>query len=122
MTAPRAYHERALALGLDPLAVAVGLVRTAEVPFTVYERDGEWSIGTGALGEIVVYWDEIRYRLGGAWRGEPAGDAPLRALARVLADLPLAGWRAYGVAAFELGPRLAGLPGPVSGEALVHLV
>ncbi|MCK9875558.1 salicylate synthase [Frankia sp. Ag45/Mut15] len=122
MTAPRAYHERALALGLDPLAAAVGLVRAAEAPFTVYEREGEWSIGTGVLSEIIVYWDEIRYRTGSTWRGEPVGDDPLRALARVLADLPFAGWRAYGVVGFELGPRLAGLPGPVSGEPLVHLV
>ncbi|EIV91083.1 salicylate synthase [Frankia sp. QA3] len=122
MTASLVYRERAVPFTGDPLAAAARLARGAEAPFTVYERDGEWCYGSGALAEIVLYWDEIRYRSGGGWRVEPVASAPLRALADVLATIPVADWRAYGWAGFELGPRTAGLPGPRSSEPLVHLI
>ena len=122
MTTPATYHERTLPAVDDPLAAAARFARQAAGPVTVYEQDGTWLCGSGALAEIVAHWDEVRYRGDGAWRVEPADGAPLRALAHVLADLPIAGWRACGWAGFELGPRVLGLPGPADPEPLVHLV
>jgi salicylate synthase len=122
VTAPLVYHERTVSFGGDPLAAAARLARSAQAPFAVYERDGAWCLGAGAVAEIVLSWDEIRYRTGGAWRVEPVGEAPLRSLAGVLAALPVAGWRAYGWAGFELGPRAHGLAGPRASEPLVHLI
>nr|WP_235947194.1 salicylate synthase [Candidatus Frankia alpina] len=122
MTASLGYHERTVPFTGDPLAAAARLARGTEAPFTVYERDGEWCYGAGALAEIVLSWDEIRHRSGGGWRAEPVGGAPLRALAGVLAGIPVAGWRAYGWAGFELGPRLGSLLDPGSPDPLVHLI
>ncbi|WP_274535180.1 salicylate synthase [Pseudofrankia asymbiotica] len=122
MTAPVVYRERTVAGVGDPLAAAARFARGAAAPVTVYEQDGEWRCGSGALAEIVLYWDEIRYRMDGGWRVEPVEGSPLRALARVLSVLPIADWRACGWAGFELGPRELGLPGPVSPDPLAHLV
>ncbi|WP_462202507.1 salicylate synthase [Frankia sp. CcWB3] len=122
MTAPVVYRERTVPLAGDLLAAAARFARHTAAPVTVYERDGEWHCGSGALAEAVVYWDEIRYRAGGDWRVELVDGAPLRTLARVLAALPVAGWRACGWAGFELGPRALGLPGPVIPDPLIHLV
>ncbi|OHV29632.1 MULTISPECIES: salicylate synthase [Pseudofrankia] len=122
MTAPVVYRERTVPGVGDPLAAAARFARGAAAPVTVYEQDGEWRCGSGALAEIVLYWDEIRYRTDGGWRVEPVEGSPLRALARVLSVLPIADWRACGWAGFELGPRELGLPGPVSADPLAHLV
>ncbi|WP_235489710.1 chorismate-binding protein, partial [Frankia sp. AvcI1] len=123
MTASVVYHERTVPLAGDPLAAAARFARHAAAPVSVYEHDGAWLCGSGVLAEIVLSWDEIRYRAGGEdWRVEAVDGAPLRVLARVLANLPVADWRAAGWAGFELGPRALGLPGPVGPDPLVHLV
>ncbi|MCM3925470.1 hypothetical protein ND748_27850, partial [Frankia sp. AiPs1] len=106
MTAPVIYHERTVPFAGDPLAAAARFARHAAAPVSVYEHDGVWLCGSGVLAEIVLSWDEIRYRVGGQdWRVEAVDGPALRVLARVLAGLPVADWRACGWAGFELGPR-----------------
>ncbi|GAA3804739.1 salicylate synthase [Streptomyces coacervatus] len=92
----------------NPLALIVRLVRSGLFdPYVVYERDGAWSLAGGSLASV---------RLG-------PGAHDLSEVEQRLATMPVAGWRAYGWAAFELGAALAGAdPGPGVGPDLLHLI
>ncbi|EFC79458.1 salicylate synthase, partial [Parafrankia sp. EUN1f] len=123
MTTRPDRHRRIIPFGQPPAAVAARLARAATGPFVVYERAGEWSFGAGVLAEIELRAHELRHRTGtGQWQVEPTGPAPLRQVAGLLAALDIAGWRAYGWAAFELSHLLAGLAVPAGDAPLLHLI
>ncbi|MCD5351436.1 salicylate synthase [Kineosporia mesophila] len=123
MSVPVGYQERTVPFGGDPIEASTRFARQAQGPVTVYEQDGAWLCGSGALAEVVLHWNEIRWWVDGlGWTSEPVGDEPLSRLAQVLAALPVPGWRACGWAGFELGPRAYGLAGPVTPDPLVHLI
>lgn len=106
----------------DPLLLGVGLTRKADGPFVLYERDKQWSFGSGAIFELVMYQHEIRVRLDSDWLTVPVGNDPLQCVAALLSDIPITGWRAYGWASFELGYLLHGLPDAVGTTPLLHLI
>lgn len=106
----------------DTLLLAVGLARNAEGPFVLYERGEQWTFGSGAIFELVMHQHEIRVRSSSGWITVPTGNDPLQRIAELLSDIPIAGWRAYGWASFELSYLLYGLPDTVGSAPLLHLI
>jgi salicylate synthase len=100
------YHEMGLPVAGDPLRIVAGLAGSGLFDqYVVYENGAEWSFAGRPLFEL---------RLPGV---------RLRSLAPVedfLAQVPVAEWRAYGWAAFELTHALAA--GYPVTEDLVHLM
>ncbi|MGI5455519.1 salicylate synthase [Streptomyces sp. CA-249302] len=100
------YRETRLPRTEDPLTLIMRLVCSGLFdPYVVYERDGAWSLAGGALASVRL--------------GPDAHD--LAEIEERFATMPVAGWRAYGWAAFELGPALAGLAPETDGD-LLHLI
>lgn len=118
------YDEVEVTFWDDPLIAGARLVDAGlSETFVLYERGGRWSLGLGALVEIVVDRHEVVRR--GTW-GEPLrvpwSASPLPAVAKLLDGLPLSGWRAYGWAAFELAYACAARHDLLADDRLLHLV
>jgi salicylate synthase len=119
---PQLYREIEVSAPHDPLLTAVRLARAHhQEVHLVYEAGATWTFCAGALAEIVVDQNHVHYTCGTerrsfAWRAQP-----LRAVAELLAALPLKDWRAYGWAAFELGRTRADGRQPGSAAPLLHL-
>ncbi|MGJ5893990.1 salicylate synthase [Streptomyces niveiscabiei] len=91
---PTAYLEARLPLQEDPLLLMARLVRSGLFdPYMVYESGTGWSLAGGILTSVRL-------------SGREAKD--LSTIAAQLAAVPVADWRAYGWAAFELGAALTG--------------
>lgn len=118
------YVEKSIPVTGDPLTAVTSLVsRGLHEDFVVYESDGEWSFASGVLAEITLDRRGVRLRPAGGdevarpWRGQP-----LPHVQRLLDELPIIGWRAYGWAAFELAHAKNGDVGDIGDEHLLHLV
>lgn len=122
MTVLASYLREHVDVIWDPLLLGVRLARKANGPFVLYERGEQWAFGSGAIFELVMYQHVIRVRSGSGWLTVPAGDDPLQRIAKLLSDVPIAGWRAYGWVSFELSYLLHGLPDAVGTAPLLHLV
>ena len=105
-TSRQSYLEKRLPLTEEPLCLMARLARSGLFDqYVVYENGSEWSFAGGALASVRL-------------------NADARDLAVVeerLAAVPVADWRAYGWATFELGAALAGAD---AGDAatLLYLV
>lgn len=118
------YHERALDIAIDPVAVAARLARTGGFDsHVVYEAGGCATFAGGALGEIVVdrlgattRWDTE------AEKWQPLDARPLDQVEDFLRGIPVKDWRAYGFAAFELGHLQAGRTHLAGDDTLLHLI
>ncbi|WP_238009494.1 salicylate synthase [Dactylosporangium sp. AC04546] len=112
-----------IALGTTPDALAAvgALARSASAPYLVYERDGRWHFATAPVAELRMDRHEIRLTTGDRTQVVPTGPQPLQQVADLLAGLPVAGWRAYGWAAFELSYLLHGRPAAAGDRTLLHL-
>ncbi|UNS99090.1 salicylate synthase [Streptomyces tubbatahanensis] len=117
----RRYLERELSLSLPPLHNAMRLVESLwpEGGHVVFERNGRYSVCGDLLGEVRLQSGRVRAWCDGVLVTDEEAVDPLRQLNACLRAFPLASWRAYGWAAFELGCALAGLP--VGDEPLAHL-
>ncbi|WLW50144.1 salicylate synthase [Streptomyces sp. YU58] len=125
MTEQQRYHEVTVPVSGDPMLHAARLARRGpHEQYVVYERQGEWSYCAGAEAELRLLRDHVHFRTGADTTSVPCTSDPLGQVHRLLDDLPIPGWRAYGWAAFELSYALAGLPEEaVPSEAvLLHLV
>lgn len=122
MTVLTDYHERMAPCLRDPLLLGVSLIRQASAPYVLYEERGDWSFGSGAVIEIVLTAAEIRYRHGPEWTTELVVGDPLQQVARILSEVDLVGWRAYGWIAFELSYLLHGQSASAGTEPVLHLV
>lgn len=122
MTVTASYLRENVHLVWDPLSHGVGLVRQATGQYVLYERCEQWSFGSGAIFELVMYRHEFHIRSGSGWLTVPVGDDPLQDVAMLLSDIPIAGWRAYGWASFELSYLLQGLVDSVGTAPLLHLI
>ncbi|MCX5377295.1 salicylate synthase [Streptomyces sp. NBC_00091] len=101
------YLEVRLPLREDPLLLMARLVRSRLFDqYVVYENGAGWSLAGGVLASVRL-------------SGHEAGD--LSQVGARLAEVPAAGWRAYGWVKFELGAVLAGAD-PDGTEALLHLI
>jgi salicylate synthase len=125
MAEQQRYHEITVPVSGDPMLHASRLARRGpHEQYVVYERQGEWSYCAGAEAEIKLLRDRVHVRRGADSTSVPCTDDPLGQVHRLLDDLPVAGWRAYGWAAFELSYALADLPEEhvPSEDVLLHLV
>ncbi|GAB0149416.1 hypothetical protein McPS_21560 [Marichromatium sp. PS1] len=120
--APRAYLEHRLRIVGEPLQLATRLAQAGlDDTLTLYERDGEWSLGIGVAARLDLNLERVRIRYDEETRSWPLEDFP-SAVEAALAALPFSGWRAYGMARFELARRFHGLPDADTRTELLQLV
>ncbi|MFC9930845.1 salicylate synthase [Streptomyces sp. NPDC127190] len=101
------YLEARLPLAEDPLLLMTRLARSRLFhPYVVYENQCHWSFAGGALATVRLTGRQARQ---------------LKRVGELLDRAPVADWRAYGWAAFELGAVLAGTA-PAGPEPLLHLI
>ncbi|MFF1925180.1 salicylate synthase [Streptomyces sp. NPDC058221] len=123
-TASRHYYETQLPLSEDPLLIAARLADSGlHESYVVYENGGSWSYAGGVRAELVLDRDGARLTQEGLPAAVlPWSDQPLRLVSRLLAQVEVPYWRAYGWAAFELSYAKGGDRGHLSEERLMHLV
>ena len=107
---PRHYREVSVAFDDDPLPAAVELVRAvAPADYILYEAGHrEWSLGLGIHSRVTVYADRTVLAADGAEQVFKHGERRT-AVDAALSNVPVAGWRVYGTADFELARHLYGL-------------
>nr|ADE34507.1 SsfH [Streptomyces sp. SF2575] len=121
-TADKHYFETKIALTEEPLTAATRLAAAGlHADYMVYENAGRWSYAGGALAEITLDRNGARLRHTEEvllpWDGRP-----LQQVERLLESVRVAGWRAYGWAAFELSYAKEGDLSHIEDERLLHLV
>lgn len=122
-TTTHSYLEHDLTLGTDPLAAVSALASSGLYDdYVVYERGGEWSFAGGVLAEVSLDRTGARMRGPGCERTLCWDAAPLQQVHRLLGDLPVQGWRAYGWAAFELAYAKDGDRDSIGAQRLMHLI
>jgi salicylate synthase len=116
------YHEITRRFAGDPLAAIWRLVSSgAWDEYVVYEHDGEWAFAGGVLAEISVDRSGVRMHRP-ADISLPWDARPLSGVRELLNHGPVAGWRAYGWAAFELAYVRDGDAGTLGDQRLMHLI
>lgn len=116
------YRRERVDVIWDPLLIGVRLARKADGPFVLYEHSKQWAFGSGAVFELVMYRHEIQIRSSSGWLTVPAGNDPLQRVAELLSEIPIASWRAYGWASFELSHLLQNSSNAVGEIPLLHLI
>lgn len=120
--ARRSYQEQKLSIVSAPLELAVRVARElGEETFTIYERDGEWSIGVGITAELLADAQRITLKHDDKnlhWVNQSIAAT----LPQALAALPIDGWRIYGTARFELSRLFHGLKVEPDDQPLLRLV
>lgn len=116
------YFERRVPLSGDPLAAVSRLASSGlHEDYMVYESGGRWFFASGVLAEVSLDRSGARIRQAETtllpWDG-----APLRQVQKLLDSVPVAGWRAYGWAAFELGYATDGDVSNIGDQRLLHLM
>jgi salicylate synthetase len=117
------YHEREIAVDLDPLQTVARLTTDgAFAQHVLYERGGEYCLAGGVLAELRVSASRALMTIGEHTPALVVPPAPLEAIAHFTAALPSAAWRIYGWAAFELSHVLAGVDPADTQTDLLHLI
>lgn len=118
------YYETRVATPAPPLDTATHLVRSGlHDSHVVYERDGYWTYAGGVWAELILTTSGIEGRLpNGHQISQEWATDPLAQVNAFLTNLPIADWRAYGWAAFELSYVLSGIEFDDHHQRLLHLV
>ncbi|WP_217441251.1 salicylate synthase [Nocardia barduliensis] len=110
-------------MNADPLTIITNLAAAGlHEQFLVYERPHEWCYAGGAHAELTL--DHSGAHLSDA-RGHRSLDwdgSPLRQVQRLLEQIDIPGWRAYGWAAFELAYAKEGDRSSIGDQRLLHLL
>ncbi|MCJ0874445.1 salicylate synthase [Streptomyces sp. AP-93] len=104
------FHERQLSFDRDALAVASALAASSTCEYVLYENRGAigWAenpcatVRATSSGAVLEQGDDVSHFPAGAT------GSVVDAVARALAALPSADWRAYGWAPFELSHVIHG--------------
>ncbi|MFY1623683.1 salicylate synthase [Micromonospora sp. WMMD735] len=115
----RHYRTAVVETTEEPIVCAVAVADIFD-NYVVYESPEGWQVACGTAAEVVVGPRTVRCVYDGQTVETPWEGDPLVPVRRFLNELPLAGWRAYGWCAFELGAALAGLE--PADEVLAHLL
>ncbi|NVZ50345.1 salicylate synthase [Pseudomonas sp. B6002] len=115
------YLECRVPISAEPqdLAAALAGVYLPE-DLTLYEHQGEWSLGVGSIAQVRLSGSTVQLSVAGQRWSWPADDIPL-ALEKAAQALPFEQWRAYGTATFELARRFYQLADLPSTRPLLHL-
>lgn len=107
------YAECEVAIHSAPIDLAVRIAACfPDEPLTLYERNHVWNLGIGSAIAVTVTADGRVSRSDGCvWHEGPTASM----LTHALGNIPIAGWRAYGRADFELAHLLHG-NGPEDGD------
>ncbi|WP_199440252.1 salicylate synthase [Umezawaea beigongshangensis] len=116
------YVETTIEVSEEPLVLSARLAEAGpHGEFVVYEKNGLWSYAGGVLADVRL--DRDGARLSGVLTARlPWSDQPLEQVRKLLAMVPVRGWRAYGTAAFELSYAKDGDRQHVDDQPLLHLV
>jgi len=116
------YLQAPLAMTDNPLDMAVKLVSLIQREarqYTLYERNGEWTLALDCAMEICVEANgTVRRSDGKFWHCA----SPVVGIEQALADIPFADWRAYGRADFEFAYLTYGIKNTVHPGPLLKLV
>lgn len=103
VNAGRARYEIVRLPSSDPLCTVEALVNQGLAEhFWIYSSNTETRVAIGSIGEVVVGNEQIQ----SSWQGdvvasEPAVD-PFAQAGRLLSEMPLHNWRAFGHVAFDM--------------------
>ncbi|MFC6338653.1 salicylate synthase [Pseudomonas karstica] len=108
-------------ISADPQALAAALAgHYLPQDLTLYEHQGEWSLGIGSIAQVRLSGTTVQLNVAGQCWSWPADDIPL-ALEKAAQALPFELWRAYGTATFELARRFHQLADMPSTRPLLQL-
>ncbi len=117
------YREQLLpALG-DPLDVLARLVANLDDrDYVCFEGADGWSVGVGRAAEVVADRAYIVMRGPDGQAKLPWDRQSIRSVPRLLADVGIQGWRAYGWSGFDLAAAKEGRLDLVGEDRFLHLV
>jgi salicylate synthase len=122
MTTQR-YVSMDLAVTADPCQITTRLAEAAgSDDHVVYENPPVWSFAQGNVAELIVTPSRSILRDERGERAVPHARGPLSALPTLLREVPLAHWRAYGIAMFDLSCALVGADAPDPDAVLLRLL
>jgi salicylate synthase len=115
------YLSMDLAVTADPGQIATCLaIAAGSDDHVVYENPPVWSFARGRIAEVIVTPSRSILRDERGERAVPHARGPLSGVAALLREVPVAQWRAYGIAMFDLSRALTGAgAGAVDAEAVL---
>src|SRR4051794_31435500 len=88
---------------VDPLAAVEALVEAGLTQdFWIYARDEETVVATDPLGQVTVSGQQVQLDWGGRREHVEEAQDPFAQVGRLLAQLPVRDWRAFGHVAFDV--------------------
>jgi salicylate synthase len=117
----RSYSQDTIEVAGDPLILA-GLIAESNLAdnYLIYENQGEWFIGIGTAAVITVDASKTKLQMNGhCYQCSSAFVAD--SIQSALGRLPIDGWRAYGIANFELARHNHHLPNVPEVEELLRM-
>lgn len=113
------YVDTVLRHDSDPAALAAAIVASGQLTdYMVYEQAGRWYVAGNPIGAVTVDRDRLHTTLGGD-RTESWSGTPWTQIRAALGHAPMARWRAYGWAHFELYRPETAVPGDVLAHFMV---
>ncbi len=104
------FLEKTVVMQSSPLDMAADIARIlGDARYTIYEHQGQWSIGIDSLAEIAVYTDHVTLDTEGHHQRWPMS-CFASTLSQATDALPFEDFRLYGVARFELARLIHDLP------------
>jgi salicylate synthase len=122
MAARREYSERMMPPVADPLACVVHLAGQQNGEYVCYEDSHGWSVAVGVAAELTVDRDRILLRSAAGEVQAKWHTSALSLVPRLLDQVPIAGWRAYGWCGFGLAAAKEGLADLAGDGRYLHLV
>jgi salicylate synthase len=120
---PQRYFESEVPLPGDHLAAVSRLAAAGlHEDYAVYENQGQWSFASGVLAELSLDRGGARMRRTAGTTLLPWTTTPLRQVQSLLGTVPVADWRAYGWAAFELAFAKDRDTSGIGDQRLLHLM
>ena len=118
------YFETRVPLIEDPVTVAARLARAGlHDSYVVLEQPGRWRFAAGTRAEVTLDRDGARLRTeAGVDTLLPWGGCPFQLLAKLLQQVEVPGWRAYGWIGFELAYARATGRTYLGSQRLAHLI